>query len=778
MSTGYNSVLMQNDTLVRMSRRRRRERTRSNLWSRVRTVFLFFFGAGVLALVGLFASFSYTYATVAQDLPSLDNYSSTELAQTSVVYDAQGNVINELYGVQNRSVVSLKEIDPTLRDAVVAIEDRRFYEHRGVDFQAIARAAQENLESMSIQEGGSTITQQLVKNTYIAQEKRSIPSFQRKITEASLAWQYEKKNSKKEILEQYLNTVYFGANAYGAEAAAKTYFSKSAKDLTLAESAMLAGIINLPGTYDPFVDPESTQQRRNVVLDNMLKYGDISKKEHARAVEAPLGLSRGRVEFQDNNAYFLDAVRKELAREYGDDMVYEGGLKIRTTLDPDLQKMAADAVDQVVDPESGDPSASLVSVDPGTGAVKAMVGGSDFDKVKFNLATQGQRQPGSSFKAFVLAEAINQGISPKTTYTSKALNIPLPAGSDEPFYQVNNYANIERGNITIEEATAQSDNTVFVQLALDLGMKNVVRMAQDMGLTSELDPYPATAIGGLRIGVNPLEMASAYSTFANGGLHMKPYLVQKVTRENDDGEEEVVEEYRLNGDRALSRDEAAAAVEVLRGVVERGTASQFHDLDTEIGRPSAGKTGTTEEFADAWYVGFIPQLSTSVWVGYPGERTSMVNINGLSEINGENYPLDIWSLYMQAAVAKYPVQQFDVPSPYLDLQIKKSGRASTTLETTGETTSNRGSDLEGTVFDPTPVQPGEVQAVEPAPVEPAPVEPAPVQPTPQQPAPQQPAPQPSQPTPQPAPQPAPQPVDPGGGGGLPADGVFDGSIFD
>ncbi|HET7479604.1 MAG TPA: PBP1A family penicillin-binding protein, partial [Rubrobacteraceae bacterium] len=622
---------MQNDNLVRMSRRRRRERNRRNLWGRVRTMFLFFCAACVLAMVGLFASFSYTYATVADDLPNLDNYSSTELAQTSVVYDAKGNVISELYGVQNRYVVGLKDINPNLQKAVVAIEDHRFYEHRGVDFEAIARAAQRNIETMSIQEGGSTLTQQLIKNTYIAQKERSVPSFQRKIDEAALAWQYEKEHSKKEILEQYLNTVYFGANAYGAEAAAKTYFNKSAKDLDLAESAMLAGIINLPGTYDPFTDPKSTEERRNVVLDNMLKYGDISKKEHDKAVKQPLELSRGRVQAQDKNEYFLDAVRKELAREYGDDMVYEGGLKIRTTLDPDLQRMASEAVDQVVDPEAGDPSASLVSVDPGTGAVKAMVGGSDFDKVKFNLATQAQRQPGSSFKSFVLAEAINQGVSPKTVYDSHDLKIPLPAGSDKPYYEVANYGNIQRGPITIEEATEQSDNTVFVQLALDLGMKKVVEMAHKMGITSPLDPYPATAIGGLRVGVNPLEMASAYSTFANAGLHMKPYLIQKVTREKD-GQEEVVEEHRLEGDRALSRDEAAAAVEVLRGVVERGTASQFHNLDAELGRPSAGKTGTTEEFADAWYVGFIPQLSTSVWVGYPGERRSMVNINGLTEI--------------------------------------------------------------------------------------------------------------------------------------------------
>lgn len=756
---GYNIPLMQNDSLVRMSRRRRRMRHKSNVWAKVRTAFLFLCALGLAGLVVMFASFSYTYATVANDLPELDNYSSAELAQTSIVYDAEGNVVDELYGVQNRFVVGLKEVDPTLQDAVVAIEDHRFYEHRGVDFEAIARAAQQNIESMSIQEGGSTITQQLIKNTYIAQEKRSIPSFQRKMTEASLAWQYEEEHSKKEILEQYLNTVYFGANAYGAEAAARTYFNKSAADLTLAESAMLAGIINLPGTYDPFSDPESATKRRNVVLDNMLRYGQISQEEHDRAVKAPLELSRGRVEYENDNEYFLDAVRKELAKDYGDDVVYEGGLKIYTTLDPGLQELANGAVDAVVDPPSGDPSASLVSVEPSTGAVKAMVGGSDFDKVKFNLATQGKRQPGSSFKPFVLAEAIDQGVSPETTYESKQLNIPLPAGSDEPFYEVNNYANIERGPITIEEATAQSDNTVYVQLALDLGMENVVEKAHEMGVTSDVDPYPATAIGGLTEGVNPLEMASSYSTFPNGGMHMEPFLVEKVTRE-EDGEEVVIKEHRLEGERALSRDEAAAAVEVLRGVVERGTASQFHDLDSEIGRPSAGKTGTTENFADAWYVGFIPQLSTSVWVGYPGERTPMVNINGLAEINGENYPLDIWSLYMQGAAQRYPVQQFDVPSPFLDLQIKKSGRAYTSLETTRENTSRDRRNSEDTF-----------QFVEPQPVEPQPVEPQPVEPQPVQPAPQPVA-------PRPTPQPAPGGGGGGGGGGFPADGVFDGSIFD
>jgi penicillin-binding protein 1A len=630
----------------------------------------------LVAAVGVFALLGYTYTRLAQQMPELDRYAAAELAQTSVVYDAQGNVVQELHGVQNRFVVPLKDVNPSLQDAVVAIEDHRFYEHRGIDFEAIGRAAQRNLETLSIQEGGSTLTQQLVKNTYIAQEQRQVPSFQRKITEASLAWQYEKSHSKKEILEQYLNTVYFGSNAYGAQAAAKTYFNKDAEDLTIPESALLAGIINLPGAYDPFNDPETAKKRRNVVLDAMLRYGYITKKEHDEAVKTEIKLSRGRVETENDNEYFLDAVRKELAREYGDDFVYEGGLKIYTTLDPRLQKVAANSVDQIVSPENGDPSASLVSVDPATGAVKAMVGGSDFEQVKFNLATQGRRQPGSSFKTFVMAEAIRQGIDPETTrYVSKDLRIPLPEGSDEPYYKVSNYANVERGPIDLNEALAQSDNTVFVQLAMDLGLKNVVDMAHKMGIKSEVDPYPATAIGGLTYGVNPLEMASAYSTLANGGEHMEPYLVQKVTRE-ENGKEVVVEEHKPEGRRALSRDEAAVVTQALRGVVEEGTASAFHDLDSELGgRPSAGKTGTTEEFSDAWFVGYVPQLATSVWVGYPGERRSMVNINGLEEINGENYPLDIWSLYMQGATAGLPIEQFDEPSSKLDLDRKTSGRA-------------------------------------------------------------------------------------------------------
>jgi penicillin-binding protein 1A len=420
------------------------------------------------------------------------------------------------------------------------------------------------------------------------------------------------------------------------------------------------------------VDPESAKERRNVVLGKMLEYGHISKKEHDEAVASKVVVSRGRVLYQNDNEYFLNAVRREIAEEYGDDMVYEGGLKIYTTLDPGLQAMASEAVDTIVNPEAGDPSAALVSIDPSTGAVRAMVGGSDFDQVKFNLATQAHRQAGSSFKSFVYAEAVHEGISPDSMYVSKHLNIDM--GKNARPYEVDNYDFIHRGPITLERALADSDNTVFVQLALDLGLQRVVEMANKLGIDSEIDAYPSTAIGGLRVGVTPLEMASAYSTFANSGTHMEPYLVQKVTKDQN-GEDELLEEHRPAGEEVLSIDEAAVVTEALRAVITRGTASYYHDLDAEIGRPAAGKTGTSNEFIDAWFIGFIPQLSTSVWVGYPNERRSMVNINGLDVINGENYPLDIWSLYMQSAVQRYSVEQFDAPGPDLNLEVKTDGRS-------------------------------------------------------------------------------------------------------
>jgi penicillin-binding protein 1A len=666
---------MDHEGLARLSRRRQRRQVkrqkRDRTWSVVRIAVVGLVSVFLASVVALVGTFAYTYAQVAEDLPELDQYSATELAQTSVVYDSSGNVVDELHGVQNRFVVGLDEINPSLSDAVIAIEDHRFYEHRGVDFEAIGRAAGENFATLSVRQGGSTITQQLVKNTYIAQEQRQIPSLQRKMTEASLAWQYEEEHEKDEILEQYLNTGYFGENAYGIEAAARTYYNKEAAELSLPESALLAGIINLPGTYDPFNDPESARKRRDTVLDRMLEHGYVSPEEHAEAVAEDLNLSRGQVEPESENEYFLDAVRKELAEQYGDRALYEGGLKIYTTLDPTLQEHAVAAVGKVVDPTAGDPSASLVSVEPATGAVKAVVGGSDFEQVKFNLATQGKRQPGSSFKTFVLAEAIRQGISPETGYESKDLSIDT---GGEP-YQVQNYNYVQRGPISVRHATEQSDNTVFVQLALDLGLENVAALANSMGIESTIDTYPPMAIGGIGEGVTPFDMASSYSTLANGGTHMEPYLVERVTREGESGEEITVQESEQTGTKVLSKDQAAAITQTLRGVVQRGTAGRYRNLDAELGRPSAAKTGTSELFVDAWFVGYVPQLATSVWVGYPEERRPMIYVRDFPEVNGENFPLDIWSLYMQEATKDLPVQQLDTPSSDLKLGIKSDGRA-------------------------------------------------------------------------------------------------------
>lgn len=665
---------MQGGSISRAGRRRRQQRQDGNpLWRYLRNAFLVVCAVGMLAAVGVFAGFSYVYTSVSEELPELDNYAAGSLARTSIVYDAEDDVIARFHGDQNRFVVPIDEISPSLRNAAVAIEDRRFYQHKGMDFEAIGRAAVENLESLSVEEGGSTITQQFIKNTYIAQEKRSLPSFKRKIMEASLAWQYEEEHSKKEILEGYLNTVYFGEGAYGAEAASRTYFGKSASELTIAESALLSGLVKSPAAYNPYVNPEVALDRRNLVLDRMLEQGYITREEHESAVNQELQLSREEVEPENANRYFINAVRKRLAKEYGAEMVYQGGLRIHTTLDPRLQELANTAVDRIVNPEDGDPSASLVSVEPETGAVRALVGGSDFSEVKFNLATQAERQPGSAFKTFVLAEAIKRGISPEETeYVSEELKIERERAED---YEVRNYDDIERGPITIEKAIAASDNTVFVQLALDLGLEGVVEMAHKMGIEADLSPYPAIAIGGLTTGVSPLEMSSAYSTLANGGKHMEPYMIEKVVRVKEGGEKGL-EDREPKGERALSKDEAAMVTRMLQGVVEEGTASYYRDLEGEIGRSAiAGKTGTSENFSDAWFIGYTPNLATSVWVGYPGERKQMVNINGLEEINGENYPLDIWSLYMQEAVQQLPEERFPVPSPDLDLKQKTDGRA-------------------------------------------------------------------------------------------------------
>jgi membrane peptidoglycan carboxypeptidase len=610
------------------------------LWT-LRVLFNLLLVLGVSAV----AAIVFLYVFVVEEHRSGLERRYPDLVQDSYVYDANGEKIGALPTAQSRETVGFQGLGEHLPRAVVAVEDRRFHEHFGVDFEGVARAAWTDLRSWEVQEGGSTITEQLMKNLFVPEGERFEVSFWRRFTQSALAFSYERRHTKKEILTAYLNTVYFGDGAYGAEAAAKRYFGKRADELTLAEAATLAGLLHAPSMYaSEEAVSERAGQRRDQVLDLMREQGLISAAEHDAARNTVVEFAPDPSPDDPVFEPFLERVRREIEQKVGSRALERGGLRIYTTLQPGLQRAAAASSGDVLD-EADDPSAAVATVEPQSGAIRALAGQKD----GFNLALDARRQPGSSFKAFVLAAALKRGVSPESTYVSRRLEFVYQGEN----YVVNNYDYIERGEITISEAAAESDNTVFVQLASDLGLEHVARTAKAMGITTPVDPYPSTAIGGLGVGVNPLDMASAYATFAAGGIYREPYAVERAERMSF-GELSPVYDHRISGRRVMTSNEAAAATEVLRGVVEDGTASMFHDLDEELGKPSAGKTGTTNNFADAWYVGYTPRLSTAVWVGYPEGRRSMVGVHGIEEPNGETLPMDIWSEYMSDATAKDP----------------------------------------------------------------------------------------------------------------------------
>ena len=573
-----------------------------------------------------------------------------ELAQDSSIYDAEGNKIAEFTVLESRKTLGPGDFGDHLPRAVVAVEDRRFEDHLGFDPEGVGRAAWADLRAWEVHQGGSTITEQLMKNLYIPQAQRIEVSFWRRFTQAALAFAYEREHTKEEILATYLNTVYFGNGAYGAEVAAQRYFGKSARDLTLSEAAALAGFLDAPSTYyaGGTVGSETAKARQNSVLRQMREQGMISETKMREAMDTPLRFDPEIPPVYPEYEPFIEKVRREVEERLGPEALERGGLQIHTTLEPGMQREAVATTEEVLfNPE--DPAAAVVSVEPQSGAIRALAGQAG----DFNLALDARRQPGSSFKPIVLATALREGVSPETTYVSRSLDVSFR----DREYAIHNYDYIERGEISIFEATAESDNTVYVQLAADVGLQDVVTTAKDLGISTRVEPYPSTAIGGLGVGVNPLDMASAYATFAGGGMHREPYTIERIDRTSF-GETEPVYDHRIGGRRVMSGNQATAASQVLRGVVEDGTASMFHDLDEEIGRPSAGKTGTTNDFADAWYVGYTPRLSTAVWVGYPEGRRSMVGVHGLQEPNGETLPMDIWSRYMAEATADQPPLDF------------------------------------------------------------------------------------------------------------------------
>lgn len=572
--------------------------------------------------------------------------------------------IATIFEGQNRRTARLEDMPPTLLNALVSKEDERFREHGGVDLWGIMRALYVDVKSGQAVEGASTITQQYVKNAYLSDQV----SLTRKLKEAAIAIEIERRYSKDEILGKYLNTVYFGNNAYGIEAASETYFNKSTRDLSLSESATLIGLLWSPSTLGR--DREAATVQRNLVLQKMFNFGYITRQDFEKALDEKLperwptspmletGLSGPPL-----TRNFAEYVRGELIDRYGANTVLRGGLSVYTTLNLKDQLAARQTLygpgGYLSDPSK--PDAALVSIEPSTGAIRAMVGGRDQNS-QFNLATQARRQPGSSFKPFALIAALEQGISPQQEFLSKNKKYVIkdPAGKDE-IWTVKNYADIERGPITLEKALWESDNTVFADLAMNAdnkGLKNgpqaIIDVAHRLGITSNLYPHPSIVLGTQE--VSPLEMATAYATIANNGRKVTPTAITKVVQDKGLNSEKVLFQVPpAAGEQVISPKIASEVTKIMEGDIQNGVARK-----ASLGnRPAAGKSGTTENFFDAWFVGFTPQLATSVWLGYrDGGKTLDNTSSGGSPVMGTNYPAEIWSTYMSQALKGAPVEQF------------------------------------------------------------------------------------------------------------------------
>ena len=586
-----------------------------------------------------------------------------ELSQRSVVYARDGKtVLAVLHGEENRSVVPLSEVPDHVIEAVLDVEDDRFFQHGGVDLRATMRALLTNVSEGGVSQGGSTITQQLVKNSLLTPEK----TVGRKFREAVLALRLEDQMSKQQILEKYLNTVYFGNSAYGVQAAAETYFGGDANTLTRGQAAFLAGVIRNPVGYDPLKFPTAAKSRRNVAVDRMLAKGDITAAEanKLKQEDIPRALAKPIAPPDD---YFVEAVKLRLLKDtrLGEtaqeryNAVFKGGLKITTTLDPRMQKLAEDTVDKVlpIGITKGKFTAALASVEPTTGAVRAMVGGQDFGQSKVNLAmgTEGGgsgRQPGSSFKPFVLAAALDAGFSPNDTINGTSpCHIKVAKGL-EP-YEPENYEGGGGGVMSLVEATVNSVNCAYVKLGMVVGLDKVEEMAHKLGIKSPLaNDQPSMALGAKE--VSPLEMASAYGTFAADGIHHDARFVERV--EDRDGEE-IMDLRSDKGERVISAQNARVETSVLRQVVQRGTGTRARLAKHD----AAGKTGTSQAHQNAWFVGYTPQLSTAVWMGAPVGNISMTNVGGI-KVTGGSYPARIWNAFMTGALEDEPRISFPTPN--------------------------------------------------------------------------------------------------------------------
>jgi penicillin-binding protein 1A len=639
---------------ARHGRLRRRNRKRRSL-----VLFGVLLLASLVALVLATVAFTGQQILLSQCKPATD-LRRLALGENSFLYTDDGTMLGVVPSATNRQPLPLSQISPSLPEATVAIEDARFWQHGALDYRGILRAFYQDISKGHVVQGGSTITQELVRNLYIGTTKQRTLS--RKVKEACLAEKIFDKYTRKQILADYLNQVFYGRHAYGAQAAARTYFSKPASKLTLVQAALLAGLPQAPTVYDPFTNPHAAIARRNEVLHAMWKNGYITAAKLRHATKKKLVLRPGHLYTRQNQPNFFGWATQELAKRFGKDgqqQVELGGLHVQTTINQRLQGLATHAVASVLH-TSSDPAAAIVSIDPQTGAVKAMV---DYlpsgRKMQFNLATQGHRSTGSSFKPITLSTALSEGDSLYSTfYGPSELNITTPecATNNGP-WDVHNYADEAEGTMNLLDATANSVNTIFAQLIAKVGTRNVVAMAHNLGITEpsglkSLYFKPVCAITLGSVGFTPLEMTDVYATFADGGVHHSPLAFESIRGPN--GNEIPVSS---KGRRVLRPNVAAQLTYALQGVVQHGTGTA-----AALGsRPVAGKTGTAENFQDAWFCGYVPQLATCVWVGYPKAEIPLLGVEGVGEVAGGTLPAEIWHAYMEGAVANLPVKDFPTP---------------------------------------------------------------------------------------------------------------------
>ncbi|HEY5342113.1 MAG TPA: transglycosylase domain-containing protein [Solirubrobacteraceae bacterium] len=656
-----------------MSRQARKRRRRHHRAGPAR---IFLIGGGVLAtmlVLGAIAAVGYVLH-VASTAPALASLHPILSGGSSQVFAADGTRLGFIQSDDLRSPIGWSEIPANLKNATIAIEDQRFYKNDGVDLTGIFRSAIKDITTGAPLQGGSTITMQLIRNLYLGGDLHTL---KQKIVEAKLAIDYTEHHSKRSILTSYLNSVPYGTlggqTATGVQAAARIFFDKPASELDLEQSAVLAGLPQAPSQYNPFLYPAAARERRNEVLAKMAELHYITAAQAAATERAPLEVHLGTFYSKRSEPFFFEYVREQLIHRYGAKTVEQGGLKVYTTIDLRKQSLARKAIAEVLD-EPEDPASAIVTIDPHNGDIEAMAESESYEQSQYNLAADGHRQPGSTFKAIDLADALARGIDPNSTYY---LSHTLEPGwlTGYPTYEVKTFEGTSLNkSINLVNATLASDNTVYAQLAADLGENTITETAYKMGVKTHLSSYPAEALGGLTLGVTPLEMADVYATLADGGYRNRPIAISKVVF----GDGHVDSSWGVpHRTKVLSEGVTAEETSILHQNVQSGTATR-----SAIDCPTAAKTGTTSELVDAWLDGYTPRYATVVWMGYPNRRVSMTDVHGEPQ-QGGYLPAEIWHDYMASVTEGQSCIEFPQPKEPISYQPFFGKYASTGRTTQG-----------------------------------------------------------------------------------------------